>query len=191
MSTWDLICADLSRAWERDVPSSLRSRLALMLACAGTVRGLATIGFRVSHAVGRRSALLGTIVKQLNQVITGCDIGHQAQIGPGFRMLHPNGVVINSAVVVGSRFTVHQGVTLGGSARGAPVIGDDVNLAPGSRVLGAVRLGNRVLLGANAVLTKTIDGDGIVLAGVPARVLREVREGDFREAPIDAGVRSR
>jgi serine O-acetyltransferase len=179
MSTWELICADLARAWDRPVPVSVLRRMRLVLACAGTVRGAATIGFRVSHAVGTRSDLVGAIIKQLNQVCTGCDIGHAAQIGPGFRMLHPGGVVINPHVVIGARFTIHSSVTIGGSPTAAPIIGDDVNLAPGSRVLGGVRIGNRVRVGANAVLTRTIEGDDLVLAGVPARILRKTTDKDF------------
>jgi serine O-acetyltransferase len=183
MSTWSLICADFARAWDREVPSSRLKQLALVLSCAGTVRGFATIGFRLSHAAGDYSSLTGSILKQLNQVITGCDIGHQAQIGPGLRMLHPAGVVINPHAVIGARFTIHSNVTIGGSPTAAPLIGDDVNLAPGARVLGAVKIGNRVRVGANAVLTKTIEGEDMVLAGVPARILREINSKDL------AGVR--
>ncbi len=158
-------------------------QFALLLSCAGTVRGLATIGFRLSHAIGRVNPLAGAILKQLNQVVTGCDIGHEAQIGPGLRMLHPAGVVINPHAVIGARFTIHSSVTIGGSPSAAPVIGDDVNLAPGARILGGVRIGNRVRVGANAVLTKTIEGEDMVLAGVPARILRKTNTKDL------AGVR--
>lgn len=154
----------------------------MVLSAAGTVRGVATIGFRISHAVGRRSDLLGGILKQINQVITGCDIGHQATIGPGLRLLHPGAVVINPSAVIGSRFTIHSAVTIGGTPDGAPVIGNDVNLAPGSRVLGTVVLGDRVRVAANAVVTKSFPEGGVVLAGVPAKVIRRVRD-DERSAP--------
>ena len=180
LSTWRTLVLDLSRAWDRCVPENTLDQLKLVLACAGSVRGLATIGFRLSHAVGRRSDLLGAILKQINQVITGCDIGHQATIGPGLRMLHPNGVVINPAAVIGARFTIHQGVTIGGNEELAPVLGDDVNLAPGSRILGDVVIGNRVRVGANAVVTKSFADDDVVLAGVPARVIRATRDDDLR-----------
>jgi serine O-acetyltransferase len=99
-------------------------------------------------------------------------------------MLHPNGVVINPHAVIGARLTIHSSVTIGGSPTGAPVIGNDVNLAPGSRVLGAVTIGNRVRVGANAVLTKTVEGDDLVLAGIPARILRKATSNDFRDLPF-------
>jgi serine O-acetyltransferase len=151
----------------------------MVLSCAGTVRGLATVGFRISHAIGLRNSIAGATLKQLNQIVTGCDIAHEAQIGPGFRMFHPNGVVINSATIIGARCTIHQGVTLGGTPNGAPVIGDDVDIAPGARILGPVVIDNHVRVGANAVLTRTIEGDYLVLAGVPARILRKARPDEF------------
>jgi serine O-acetyltransferase len=177
MKTWEIILEDLARGWDRKVPCSTAHRWAMVLSCAGTVRGLATIGFRISHALGKRSSLAGAIFKQINQLLTGCDIGHEAQIGPGLRMLHPNGVVINPKTVIGKRFTIHSSVTLGGDPLGAPEIGDDVNIAPGARVLGFVKIGDRVRVGANAVMTRTIETAGVVasdviIAGVPAKILR-------------------
>lgn len=179
MTTWDLICADFAAAWDRELPSSLIGRLRMVLSCAATVRGAATIGFRIAHAVGRRSSVAGAALKQVNQIVTGCDIAHEARIGPGFRMFHPNGVVINPATVIGARCTIHQGVTLGGTPSGAPLIGDDVDIAPGARIMGPVIIDHHVRVGANAVLTHTISGSYLVLAGVPARILRKARPDDF------------
>lgn len=175
LSTWSLICADIARGWDRPVPSRPVARVLMVAGALGSVRGFATVGFRVSHALGRRRPVLGAIAKQLNQVVTGCDIAHEATIGPGLRLLHPGAVVITPAAVIGERFTIHSAVTVGGSPEGAPLIGDDVNLAPGCRVLGAVTIGNRVRVGANAVVTKSFPESDIVLAGVPARLLRSMR----------------
>jgi serine O-acetyltransferase len=179
MTTWELICADLAAGWDREIASSWAGQLRMVSSRAGTVRGAATIGFRIAHAVGRRSSAAGAALKQLNQIVTGCDIAHEAQIGPGFRMFHPNGIVINPATVIGARCTVHQGVTLGGTPGGAPVIGDDVDIAPGARIIGPVVIDHHVRIGANAVLTHTIAGSYLVLAGVPARILRKARPDEF------------
>ena len=121
------------------------------------------------------------MVKQANQVLTGADIDYRATIGPGLRLLHPGAVVIASGAVIGARFTVHSSVTVGSSGSGAPTIGDDVNLAPGSRVLGSIRLGNRIRVYPNAVVTRSPEQDGVVLAGLPARVVREVREDEVQK----------
>jgi serine O-acetyltransferase len=174
MRTRDLILVDLARTHGRPMPIDTIGRVRL-LACAGpTVKGMAVIGFRLSHRTGQRWGAGAALIKQVTQVLTGADIAYGASIGPGLRIPHPSGVVITDKAVIGTRFTIHSCVTVGGQPDGAPVIGDDVSLAPGCRVLGPVRIGDRVRVGANSVLTKTIEGDGVVLAGVPARMLRQV-----------------
>jgi serine O-acetyltransferase len=185
MSTWNLLCCDIGAGWERPVPESFLGRLRLVLPRLATVRGAATAGVRVSQAAGRRSEILGSFVKQINQILTGADIDYRATIGPGLRLLHPGAVVIAPQAVIGARFTIHSAVTVGASGSGAPTIGDDVNLAPGSRVLGPVTLGNRIRVYPNAVVTRSVEQDGVVLAGLPARVVREVREDDFHGSSVD------
>lgn len=180
MSTWEVVCADFAAGWDRPVPDSLGSRLRLFLPRLATVRGLATAGFRASQLAGRRSPVLGSLLKQANQIVTGADIDYRATIGPGLRLLHPGAVVIAPGAVIGARLTIHSSVTVGNGRDGAPTLGDDVNLAPGCRVLGAVRLGNRVRVYPNAVVTRSVEQDGVVLAGLPARVVREVHADELR-----------
>jgi serine O-acetyltransferase len=184
MGSWQLLCHDIAAGWGRPVPSSLLGRIRLVIPRLGTVRGLATAGFRISQAAGRRSDALGSLVKQLNQVVTGADIDYRATIGPGLRLLHPGAVVIAPQATIGARFTIHSAVTVGMGTTGAPTIGDDVNLAPGSRVLGAITLGNRIRVYPNAVVTRSFEQDGVVLAGLPARIVREIREDDLRSARV-------
>jgi serine O-acetyltransferase len=144
-----------------------------------TVRFTAVALFRLAQAAGRHVPLAGSLLKQLNHVLTGCDAAYQAEIGPGLVLYHPTGVVIGPRVRVGARATIMQGVTLGsdevtegpGSA-GSPVVGDDVFIGPGAAVFGPVVLGDRVRVGANSVVTGSF-GDDVVIAGAPARVVRE------------------
>jgi serine O-acetyltransferase len=165
-----LILADLQSSFD----SPATSRLKLILKAVLTVRGVALIGFRLSHAVGQRSAVLGALVKQATHVITGADIGYKAKIGPGLRILHPTGIVVTDKANIGAGCTIHGSVTVGSSGAGSPVIGDQVQLAPGARVLGNVRIDNGCHVAANAVLVETIPGEWQVLGGVPARFLRSV-----------------
>jgi serine O-acetyltransferase len=85
-----------------------------------------------------------------------------------------NGVVIHPRARVGRNVIIHQQVTIGGSGKsgGVPVIEDDVYLGAGCKVLGDVTVGHNSLVGANAVVTKSVPPRCIV-AGVPARVIRE------------------
>lgn len=160
----------------RTSDDSRRPGRASVLATVLTVRYAATFLFRLSAAAGAAFAPLGSLVKQLNHVLTGADVAWSAQIGPGLVLWHPTGVAIGQGVRVGRDCRVQQGVTLGSARRrtgpeGDPVLGDRVYLGAGSRVLGPVRLGDDVRVGANAVVLIDVP-DGASAVGVPARVVR-------------------
>jgi serine O-acetyltransferase len=88
-------------------------------------------------------------------------------------MQHPTGVGITGDAVIGSRCTVHTGCTVARSDEGAPVLGDDVIIAPGARVIGTVNVDDGCHVAANAVLVRSIPGPWMVLGGVPAKAIRE------------------
>ena len=67
--------------------------------------------------------------------------------------------------------TIFQGVTIGSMrGKGVPVIGNNVVIAAGAKVIGDVRIGNNVFIGANAVVVKDVP-DGAVVGGNPARII--------------------
>jgi len=112
---------------------------------------------------------LAMLFNKLN-VLGGCIIGRGAEFGPGFVLIHSNGVVINSSVQGGERVFLEHQVTIGAEKETAPVLGDDVFIGAGAKVLGGVRIGNNVKIGANAVVITDIP-DGATAVGVPARVV--------------------
>jgi serine acetyltransferase/thymidylate kinase len=81
-------------------------------------------------------------------------------------MPHPYGIVIHSQVALGERVTVMQQVAIGGKDQGesvAPIIGNDVYIGAGARVLGDVRIGDGVTIGANAVVTQDVPAGATVV----------------------------
>jgi serine O-acetyltransferase len=104
----------------------------------------------------------------------GISIAYNTQIGPGLYIGHFGGIVLNDEVVIGSDCNINHGVTLGvkygGKNPGVPVIGDRVYLGPGCAVIGGIRLGNDVAVGANAVVVESVPDSGVVV-GVPARLV--------------------
>jgi serine O-acetyltransferase len=139
-----------------------------------TVRSAAVFLFRLSQLAGRSVPFLGSVLKQLNHLLTGADLAWQADIGPGLVLHHPTGVVIGPHVSIGPGCVVQQGVTLGGGAgdeggrSDSPVLGSRVQLGPGSRVLGPVRVGDDSLVAANAVVVRDVSAESVA-RGVPAR----------------------
>lgn len=104
----------------------------------------------------------------------GISIPPHAQIAEGFYIGHFGGIVVNEACVIGRNCNISQGVTLGqanrGKRKGSPIIGNDVYIGPGAKIVGAVRVGNRAAIGANSVVTKDVP-DNAVVVGVPGRVI--------------------
>jgi len=120
----------------------------------------------------RRLGLPAMLFNKLNVVFGQCIIGRGADFGPGFVLIHSQGVVINTAVRGGSHVHVEHQVTLGAEKGGAPVLGDDVFIGAGAKILGAVRIGSHVKIGANAVVLDDIP-DNCTAVGIPARVVEK------------------
>lgn len=115
---------------------------------------------RVAQWLLPRSVHLAALVKTFNNALTGCDISHEAQIGPGLQLFHPSGVVIGPDCVIGERCVVMSGVVVGTGPGGSPTIGNDVRLHTHSIVVGGITLGDRVSVGSNALVAVSIEAGG-------------------------------
>lgn len=124
----------------------------------------------------KRVPLLPKIVKGVIYLIFNSVVPYTAKIGKGTRFAYGGiGVVIHSRAEIGERVIIGQGVTIGRkiSPNDCPVIGNDVYISAGSRVLGNIVVGNNVIIGANSVVIENVPSNCIV-AGVPARILRTI-----------------
>ena len=104
------------------------------------------------------------------------DISFRAQIAPGLTIAHFGYIIVPSNTTIGRNCTLRPGVVFGKKLteeRGGAVVGDDVNIGVGSVIVGNVRIGDRVVIGANSVVTRDIPSD-CVAAGSPARVIRNL-----------------
>lgn len=111
---------------------------------------------------------LAYLCYQLNKLLNGCVIGIGAEFGPGFVLMHPVGVVINSKVRGGENITIESGVVIGDDKGRSPTLESDIFIGAGAKVIGPVHIGNNVKIGANAVVTKSAP-DTATMLGVPAK----------------------
>ena len=104
----------------------------------------------------------------------GCSIPHMTSIGRGFYIGHIRDIVVNERAVIGDNCNISQGVTIGqanrGRRKGTPVIGRNVYIGPGAKIVGAVHVGDDVAIGANCVVTDDVP-DHAVVVGIPGRVI--------------------
>jgi serine O-acetyltransferase len=93
-------------------------------------------------------------------------------IGPGLLIKHGLGTIIN-AQKIGENCLIFQEVVIESKedTGGRPIIGNNVNISVGARILGPVRIGDNVVVGANTVVTKDVP-TGHMAIGVPARLVR-------------------
>jgi serine O-acetyltransferase len=131
--------------------------------------------FRISNCLYRHQLnVLSKAVSLVNQILFGCDLARAAKIEGGLYLPHPNGVVVGEFVRIGKNCIIHQGVTLG--ARGEdhelanPVLGDEIEIGTGAKILGKLVIGSFARIGANAVVLADIPEKGIAV-GIPAKTI--------------------
>lgn len=142
------------------------------------LRFLPVVLCRLSHAFYcRKHTVLARIVSLINLHYFSVEIAMRCEIGPGLYFPHTVGTVIG-ALKIGRNAVIYHGVTLGAkdidcaySPEKRPVVGDNVVIGSGAKVLGGIILGDNVIVGANAVVTHSVPGNTAV-GGIPARILR-------------------
>ena len=105
---------------------------------------------------------------------TGIEIHPGATIGDDFFIDHGSGVVIGETTIIGNNVTIYHGVTLGGTSlnkiKRHPTVMDNVMIGSGAKILGNITIGSNTKIGANAVVTKDIPDDSVVV-GVPGKCI--------------------
>ena len=118
--------------------------------------------------------LIPRIMTEYAHSTTGIDIHPGATIGEYFFIDHGSGVVIGETTIIGNNVTIYHGVTLGGTSldkvKRHPTVMDNVMIGSGAKILGNITIGSNTKIGANAVVTKDIPDDSVVV-GVPGKCI--------------------
>lgn len=94
-------------------------------------------------------------------------------IGPGLVLYHNGPIVINGNAIVGKNVKFHGDNCIGnnGTDEKYPVIGDNVDIGVGAKIIGDVHIANNVKVGAGAVVVKDCLEENAILVGVPAKII--------------------
>lgn len=133
------------------------------------------IYYRISHFLYKHKRyFLARLISQIGKFFTGIEIHPGAKIGKRLFIDHGTGIVIGETATIGDNCTIYHGVTLGGTGKDVnkrhPDIGDNVMIGCGAKILGPIKIGNNVKIGANAVVTKDVQ-DNSTVVGIPGKVL--------------------
>jgi putative colanic acid biosynthesis acetyltransferase WcaB len=122
----------------------------------------------------RRLAVLPVLLayRILVEWVLGVELPAQVQAGPGLRIRHGQGLVVNTGTVLGADVMLRHNVTIGnirrgpGDTTGCPVIGDGVEFGAGAVVVGDITVGDGALIGANAVVSRDVPAGAVVRAPI-------------------------
>jgi len=102
----------------------------------------------------------------------------RCEIGPGLCFPHTFGIVIGASRI-GRNALIYHGVTLGAKEMDMlydpgkrPIVGDNVVIGSGAKVMGGIEIGDNVVIGANAVVTKSVPPN-VVVGGIPAGIIKD------------------
>ena len=127
------------------------------------------------------------VISQFSRALTGIEIHPGARFGRRCFIDHGMGVVIGETSEIGDDVLMYQGVTLGGTGKDTgkrhPTIGNGVVIGTGAKILGNIRIGDFVKVGAGSVVVHPVP-DHSTVVGVPGRV---VGEGDSELDPLQHG----
>lgn len=124
--------------------------------------------------------VLPKIICKLQYLFFNCYVPASCVIGKGTKFGYGGmAVVIHARAVIGKNCLIGQCVTIGGKSgwREVPVLGDNVMVNAGARIIGPVKIGDNVEVGANCVVVKDVPSNCVV-AGVPARIIRKNMTAD-------------
>jgi serine O-acetyltransferase len=140
---------------------------------------------RVAHKLYlARVPLMPRLITQFGRFFTGIEIHPGARIGHRFFIDHGMGVVIGETAEIGDDVLLYQGVTLGGTGnekgKRHPTLGNRVVVGAGAKVLGGIRIGDDVKIGAGTVVVRPVP-DNSTVVGIPGRSVRTRGEAGVLE----------
>ena len=137
--------------------------------------------------------LVARIISQFSRFLTGIEIHPKANIGKNLFIDHGMGVVIGETSEIGDNVTIYHMATLGGispsvnsneqrNIKRHPTLKDNVVVGSGAQILGPVTVGKNAKIGANAVVTKNVP-ENAVMVGIPAKNVGETSGTDENFKP--------
>ena len=137
--------------------------------------------------------LVARIISQFSRFLTGIEIHPKANIGKNLFIDHGMGVVIGETSEIGDNVTIYHMATLGGispsvnsneqrNIKRHPTLKDNVVVGSGAQILGPVTIGKNAKIGANAVVTKDVP-ENAVMVGIPAKNVVETSGSDENFKP--------
>ena len=133
---------------------------------------------------------ISRLISQIARLFTGIEIHPGATIGQGLFIDHGMGLVVGETTKIGNDCVLFHNVTLGGTGKHEgkrhPTLGDNVFVGTGAIILGPVKIGSNVRIGANTFIYMGDVPDGATVVGTPGRIV--LLDGKHVDLPLPKTV---
>lgn len=119
---------------------------------------------------------------KLSQIISGLSLPVGLSVGKGLYIGHAGTIIVNSNCTIGDNCNLSPDTVIGWGIKegreGSPQIGNRVYIASGAKIFGPIRIGDDVVVGANAVVNSNVPNKSVVV-GIPARVVSQKGSAEY------------
>lgn len=133
--------------------------------------------YRLSNILyNKKIPILPMVLTRVIQVLYGIDIDYKSNIDEGLIIYHGYGTVIGGTAIIEKNVTIFHNVTLGisyGTNKGMPYIKEGTIIGAGATLLGGIKIGKECKVGANSLVVKSFEDEGISIGGNPARIINK------------------
>ena len=170
----DFFASDVNSAFNKD--PAAKSLLEVLTSYPGIK---AILLYRIAHFFWKIDMpFVPRYISDIARNLTGIEIHPGAEIGREIFIDHGAGVVVGETAKIGNNVTLYAGVVFGGVSleqkKRHPTVGDNVVIGTGAKLLGPIKIGDNVRIGANSVVVNDIPSNSVVV-GVPGKIIS--REG--------------
>ncbi|MFX1390627.1 MAG: serine O-acetyltransferase [Promethearchaeota archaeon] len=171
----DFFISDVNVAFSKD--PAAKSLIEVLTSYPGIK---AILLYRIAHFFWKIGMpFIPRYISEIARELTGIEIHPGAEIGSDFFIDHGTGCVIGETTEIGNNVTIFSGVVLGGTnikpVKRHPTLGNNIVIGTGAKILGPVKIGDNVKIGANSVVVTDVPSNSVVV-GVPGKVI--TREGE-------------
>lgn len=129
-------------------------------------------GFFLRYIAHRKSKALGFYIPTSN-------------FGPGLYIPHAGSITINPNAKLGANCLINANVVIGQNGGGSPTLGDNVFIGAGAVICGDIKIADNVWIGANSVVTESVLTPNVLIAGVPAKIVKKKDSNWLKEFNIE------